>query len=194
MHGSQEAPSGYAYGRTSPSPVSLEELRQLEAAASFADMDRDALAKAGRILAPQAEALVDAWRARIAAQPHLVKWFLGPDGKPDEDYKAKVKARFVRWVKDLCERPFDQDWLDYQHEIGLRHTPAKKNLTDRAHTPPLVPLRFLLVFTAEIILVPRRYLLAAAPDEADRLHAAWTKAVLLTIALWSEPYAREGLW
>jgi hypothetical protein len=54
-------------------------------------------------------------------------WFVEPNGKPDDEYKASVKRRFVQWVIDAAVRPHDRDWLNYQQEIGLRHTPAKKN-------------------------------------------------------------------
>jgi hypothetical protein len=140
--------------------------------------------------------MVDAWRAKIGEQRHLLAAFVGPDGKPDDEYKAQVKPRFVQWVIDLCTRPFDRAWLDYQHEIGLRHTPEKKNATDRASTPPVVHQRYLIAFAAEIIVSARERLTAAgpSPDEVDRMHAAWTKAVMISIALWSEPYARPGLW
>src|SRR5437899_1747916 len=82
--------------------------------------------------------------ARIAAHPELARWLFDPSGTPDEAYKAAVKKRFVQWVRDTCMRPRDQAWLDYQEEIGLRHTPAKKNQTDSVHTPPVVPLRYLI--------------------------------------------------
>jgi hypothetical protein len=36
--------------------------------------------------------MVDSWRPIIGAQPHLAKWFLAPNGKPDDDYKAAVKG------------------------------------------------------------------------------------------------------
>ena len=90
--------------------------------------------------------MVAAWRTVIGAQPHLSMWFASPDGKPDDEYKARVKRRFVQWVIDVATRPHDQAWLNYQEEIGLRHTPEKKNKTDRRNTPPLVPLRYLLAF------------------------------------------------
>jgi len=48
--------------------------------------------------------------------------------KPDDAYKAKVKPRFVRWVIDLCERPFDQDWLDYQTKSGFDTRPHGRTL------------------------------------------------------------------
>src|SRR2546430_5746101 len=145
-----DAIAGYDYGteRVEASPVSLDELRQLEQSASFTDEDERWLRRAGDILGDQAEAMVDRWRAHIGSQPELARWFAGPDGQPDDNYKAAVKRRFVQWIKDTCARPRDRAWLDYQDEIGRRHTPAKKNRTDGARTPPMVPFRYLIAFTA----------------------------------------------
>lgn len=189
---------GYEYGaaHVAHSPVTRDELRQLEATVGWSDDDARVLYDAAELLIPRAEALVDHLRAQIGRQPHLAQWFFGPDGKPDEAYKAAVKKRFVRWVTDLCTRPHDQAWLDYQEEIGLRHTPAKKNQTDGAHTPPVVPLRYLFAFSAPTVLAVAEFL-GAAGWPAARVEAArqaWTKAVLLEITLWSRPYVREGLW
>lgn len=188
---------GYDYGtpRVSRSAVTLEDLRQLEQAADFTEEDRQALRRAGEVLFDQAEQLVDAWRARIAAQPELARWFFDPQGKPDEEYKAAVKRRFVQWVRDTCARPRDQAWLDYQEEIGRRHTPAKKNHTDGAHTPPLVPLRYLIAFIPVVSSI-RPFLAGKghSPDEVDAMQAAWSKALLVQLALWSRPYTKEGLW
>src|SRR5450755_4643418 len=122
---------GYQYGSPdlASSPITLDELRQLEQAVGWSDSDRQALQSHNHIFLDKSEQMVDAWRAMIGKQEHLAKWFFSPDGKPDEDYKARVKQRFVKWVQDACLRPHDQAWLDYQEEIGLRHTPAKKNQT-----------------------------------------------------------------
>jgi hypothetical protein len=187
---------GYDYGSVGHSPVSLNELRSLEDAAGFSDEDTKWLRAAGQILAPQAEAIVDSWRTRIAQHPDMIKVFFGPDGKPDDNYKAAVKKRFVQWVVDTCERPHDQQWLDYQEEIGKRHTPAKKNTTERAHTPPVVPLRFLIVFSAVVATTIRPFLESSGRDasEIQRMQDAWTKSMLLQLALWSRPYVSETLW
>lgn len=187
---------GYDYGAVPRSPVTLDELERMQVTCGFTDEDRQALVRAGEILAADAEALVDSWRAIIGSQEHLARWFFGSDGIPDERYKAAVKPRFVQWVVDLCTRPFDQAWLDYQHEIGLRHTPAKKNRTDGATTPPLVPLRYLLAFIPRVLHSAHACLRAkaASPAEADRLCAAWTKAVILTMTLWTAPYVKDELW
>ncbi len=189
---------GYDYGCASVarSPLSLEELHQLEQTVGWSEEDARILQRHGDIFEQNAEPMVDAWRAVIGAQPHLAKWFFDPAGRPDEEYKARVKKRFVQWVRDVCFRPHDQAWLDYQEEIGLRHTPEKKNQTDRAHTPPVVPLRYLLGFVTVVILSTRRFFTDAgvSGEELQKLEAAWARAVQLHVTLWSRPYTREGLW
>lgn len=188
--------AGYDFGEVAPSPLTMEALDELKASVTFGQADEAALKRGGEILVPQADALVDEWRGIIGEHKHLGRWFFGPDNKPDDGYKSQVKARFVQWVKDIFERPFDQAWLNYQEEIGLRHTPAKKNLTDHARTPDHVPLRHLFAFAAPVSLSVGKRLRAAnlAADEVEQIQAAWTKAVILSITLWSRPYARNDLW
>ncbi len=188
--------AGYDYGHTPHSPVTLDEFALLKATAGFTDADQQALHRAADVLAPNAEALVDGWRKIIGSQQQLAHWFVGPGGKGDERYKAAVKPRFVQWVVDLCTKPLDQDWLDYQQEIALRHTPAKKNLTDHANTPAHVPLRYLLAFVPPILESVRGRLQDSGlpPDEIERMHSAWTKAVMLSVTLWSRPYTSDDLW
>jgi len=189
---------GYDYGtkRSAHSPLTLDDVKALELTAGFTNEDRAALKQAGEVLSDQAEALVDSWRAEIGKQHHLAKWFFGPDGKPDETYKAAVKKRFVQWVLDTCNRPRDQAWLDYQEEIGLRHTPAKKNKSDGARTPDVVPLRYLLAFVPTLVLNTKPFLAKKghSPEEVERMQRAWFKAVTIAITLWSRAYARDGLW
>jgi hypothetical protein len=188
---------GYDFGtrKSAQSPLSDEDLRNLEQTVGWTSDDRDILLKHSVLFQQQAEPIVDSWRSVIGAQPHLAHWFVGPDGKPDDDYKARVKRRFVQWVIDVAVRPHDHDWLNYQEEIGLRHTPAKKNLADSKQTPPLVPLRYLLGFVPVVLPIYKFFRTAISDDaELARLQAAWTRAVLLHITLWSRPYAAENLW
>lgn len=189
---------GYDYGADTifKSPVTLDELRQLEEAVGWTVEDANWLRLAGETLVPRSEAMVDRWRDVIGKTPQLRASFLRSDGQPDEAYKAAVKRRFVQWVSDLCLREHDQAWLDYQEEIGRRHTPAKKNRTDEGQTPPNVPLRYLIGFAAVVITSTRDFLAASGRSDAEvtRMHDAWTRAVLLTIALWARPYTVEDLW
>lgn len=188
---------GYDYGtsQSATTPVSDNDLAQLEQTAGWTAADTEVLSRCAGLFQAKAESMVDSWRAVIGSQPHLADWFAKPDGKPDDEYKARVRGRFVQWVVDVALRPHDRDWLNYQQEIGLRHTPAKKNKTDGTHTPPVVPFRYLLGFVP-VVLPIRKFFADAIQDETElkRLEDAWTKAVLLHVTLWSRPFVMEDLW
>jgi len=186
---------GYDFGASATAPISLEALRQVEETAGWTADDEAILLRHGGLFRENAEAMVDSWRAVIGGQAHLAHWFTRPDGAPDDEYKAKVRRRFVQWVIDVATRPHDRDWLNYQFEIGLRHTPAGKNKTDGAHTPPVVPFRYLMGFIP-VVLPIAGFFADAIGDESElaRLQQAWTKAVLLHITLWSRAYMSEELW
>jgi hypothetical protein len=93
-------------------------------------------------------------------------------------------------------QPHDQRWLDYQEEIGLRHMPAKKNRTDNAQTPSVVPQRYLFAFTAIVITTIGGFLAESGHPKENlvRMQDAWTRAVLLAVTLWSRSYAKDDLW
>jgi hypothetical protein len=190
--------AGYIYGTAAvtPSPVSMTELALLRQAAQLGPEEEQWLRRAGEILADQAEALVDQWRATIAAHPHLAAYSAGPDGRPNPAYATATRPRFVQWVRDVCQRPYDQAWLDYQHEIGLRHTHARKNQTDGVASAPHIPLRYVLAFAAVIITTTRPFLAGRGhpAEEVEQMHDAWCKAVILHVALWSEAYVALADW
>lgn len=189
---------GYTYGSelAARSPLTLRDLDELKQAAGLTGDDELALRDAAQILAGQADEMVSAWRAEIARHPHLARYSAHPDGTPNPGYSAASKPRFDRWIIDACIRPLDQAWLDYQHEIGLRHTSIKKNRTDHADSPDHIPLRYLLAFTAVVITTSRDFLARRAGDAAavDRLHAAFTKSVLLHVTVWSRAYVNGPAW
>jgi hypothetical protein len=87
----------------------------------------------------------------------------------------------------------DQDWLNYQHEIGLRHTRTKKNTTDHADSLDHIPMRYLLAFTAVVITTARDYLAAkgASPEHVERMHCAFTKSVMLHVTVRTRPHVER---
>lgn len=186
---------GYTYGspELAPSPVSEEDLQRLQAAALFTEEDDRYLRMAGEVLADQVEDVLDVWYGFVGSHPHLVHYFSGPDGQPDQAYLARVRARFGRWILDTCTRPRDREWLAYAHEIGLRHHRAKKNRTDGVESVPHIPLRYLIAFIAPISLTIRDFLgrKGHPAEDVDRMHQAWLKSVVLQVALWAAPYAGE---
>ena len=184
---------GYAYGQVSHSPVTVAELDLLKQTVLFSAADEQALHLAGQVLAPQTDAILDVWYGFVGSHPHLLRYF-SLNQQPDGNYLARVRARFGQWILDLCNRPYDQQWLDYQHEIGLRHTAAKKNATDGAAAEPLIHLRYLTAFIVPLTATIKPFLQTGEHPAAqvEAMHAAWFKAVTLTATLWSYPYVKEG--
>ena len=187
---------GYTYGTAAVprSPVSLEELELLQATLLLGEGDRAALRRSGDILAPRVEDVLDVWYGFVAANPHLLAAFSGPDGQPDQAYLAAVRQRFGRWILDTARADYDQAWLDYQHEIGLRHHRSGKNRTDGVDAADNIPLRYVLALLVPITTTLKPFLAegGAAPEEVEAMHQAWVKAVLLQVILWSHPYVRDG--
>jgi Protoglobin len=184
---------GYTYGTggVTRSPLSLEDLDLLERTVMFTEEDERYLRMAGDVLEGQTEQILDLWYDFVGGNPHLVYYFSDVETKePNSEYLARVRERFGRWILDTCRRPYDQEWLDYQHEIALRHTRAKKNETDGAYdTPDYIPLRCLVAFIYPITATIKPFLAneGHGPEEVDKMHDAWFKSVVLQVTLWSQP-------
>ncbi|HEY4535534.1 MAG TPA: protoglobin domain-containing protein [Enteractinococcus sp.] len=189
--------AGYTYDQDlPPSPVTRQRLDELLTDVMWAEHDAPALRRAGEILSPRVSELLDIWYDFIGSTPHLVSVFRGPDGQPNPDYLARVRARFEQWVRDVCERNFDDRWLAYQEEIGLRHHTTKKNQTDDVDSPAThVPMADMLALVVPVTLSVRPFLEegATAEDDVEAMNQAWFKAVTVTLVLWARPYAGQ-LW
>jgi len=184
---------GYTYGTADVplSPVSAQELENLKASVGFTEEDQRYLRMAGEVLAGQTKQIVDHWRnGIIAGIPNLSRHTRSPEGNPIPAYSANSGLRFQQWILDTCLRPYDQDWIDYQQEIALRHTALKKNQVDGVHSTPYVPLRDIIAFIAVINETIQPYLAAKghSAEEVDQMRQAWCKSMQLQLALWARPY------
>lgn len=185
---------GYTYGtpEVAVSHVSIRELEQLKINAGFSEEDQRYLRLAGEVLADQTKQIVEHWRSGIIAGiPTLARHSRTPEGEPLPEYLARSNLRFEQWILDTCLRPYDQDWINYQKEIALRHTALKKNKADGVRSTPYVPLRDVIAFVAVINDTIRPFLAAKgnSAEEVDKMHRAWCKSIQLQLALWIGPYA-----
>ena len=190
---------GYTYGtrEVARSPLSLQDLEALKTSAGFTEEDQRFLRLAGEVLADQTQQIVEHWRAGIIADiPNLARHSRTPEGDPIPEYLAKSNLRFQQWILDTCLRPYDQDWLDYQQEIALRHTSTKKNRVDGVQSSPYVPLRDIIAFVAVMNQTIRPYLAANgnSAEEIDAMHRAWCKSLQLQLALWAGTYTGRNEW
>jgi hypothetical protein len=184
---------GCSYGTqdVAKSPVSVTELESLRISAGFTSDDERYLRLAGTVLADQTKQIVEQWRSRIIANiPNLARHSRTPEGNPIPEYLARSNARFEQWIRDTCDRPYDQDWINYQQEIALRHTSAKKNVVDGVRSTPYVPLRDVLAFTAVMNDTIKPYLAAKghSAEEVNKMHLAWCKSMQMQMALWVGAY------
>jgi hypothetical protein len=186
---------GYRFGDETleRSPMTLQDLELLKQTVLFGDDDVAALAQAAEVLEGQTDQILEVWYGYVGAHPHLAAYFSTPDGTLLDHYLGRVRARFRQWILDACRRPYDQAWLDYQYEIGLRHTRAKKNETDAAASVPEIHLRYMVAFIFPITATMRPFLAAGGhpPEQVDAMHTAWFKAVTLHATAWIQPYAPD---
>ena len=185
---------GYTYGTpaVAASPVSLDQLEALKVSVGFTPENERYLRLAGDVLGEQTGQIVQRWRSEIIASiPNLARHSRSPEGNPLPGYLARSSLRFQQWILDTCFRPYDQDWLNYQQEIALRHTSIKKNQTDGVRSTAYVPLRDILAFIAVINETIRPFLAAKgnSEEEVNQMHQAWCKSMQLQMALWARPYA-----
>jgi hypothetical protein len=183
----------YSYGTPAvgTSPVSLDELNALKVSVGFTVEDECYLRMAGEVLDGQTKQIVAHWRSGIIASiPNLARHSRTPEGAPNPEYLAKSNLRFEQWILDTCLRPYDQDWLNYQHEIALRHTSIKKNQADGVQSTAYVPFRDVVAFAAVLNDTIRTYLTAKGHSDRDiaGMHLAWTRSLQMQIALWTKTY------
>ena len=150
---------GYTYGTSAVarSPITLGEFELMKKNVLFGDEDVKYLRLSYDVVKDQIEAILDVWYGFVGSTPHLLVSFTGKsDGKPLGDYLGAVRRRFGQWILDTARAEYDQKWLDYQHEIGLRHHRTKKNRTDSVVSTGIVPFRdlFLLVLPVTFSLKP----------------------------------------
>lgn len=187
---------GYRFGDPAlkTSPLTLDDLALLKKTLLWSESDDRALARTAEVLEDQVDDILDTWYGYVGGNEHLVAYFSNAQGQPDGEYLQAVRKRFGQWILDVCRRPHDQAWLDWQYEIALRHTRAKKNRTDQADAVDHIPLRYMTAFIYPITATMKPFLAAKghSPEEVEAMYQAWFKSVVLHVTVWSHPYAQKG--
>lgn len=191
---------GYTYGSPGlvKSPLTIKDLESLKKTMLFTAEDEKYLRMSKDILADQTDQtdqILDVWYGFVASTPELVYFFGNKTtGKPEPEYLARVRVRFGQWILDTADANYDQAWLDYQHEIALRHTKIKKNLTDNAPSVPQINYRYIPALTIPITTTLKPFLAkkGASAEDVEKMHAAWVKSVLMQSILWGQPYVKDG--
>jgi hypothetical protein len=192
-----KAPAGYTYGtnKVSKSPFSLDDLKLLQQSILFGEDDIKYLKMSHDILKDQTNDILDVWYGFVASTPQLVYFFGNKTtGKPEGEYLAKVRQRFAMWILQTAEANYNQNWLNYQYEIGLRHYSTKKNKTDKVNSVPLIYYRYIPALTIPVTTTLKPFLAkkGASAEDVEKMYNAWVKSVLMQAILWGQPYMKKG--
>ncbi|SKA63843.1 protoglobin domain-containing protein [Enterovibrio nigricans] len=177
------------------SPVSQEEFALLQKTIFFGPDDVEALRQAQKILKPQISEILDTWYGYVGANPHLLYYFSNKDTREaNGEYLSRVRARFEQWILDLTSANYDQQWLNYQHEIAKRHHRVGKNRADDVNAVYHIDYRYMVAFIYPITTTIKPFLAKGdvSQKEADAMYEAWRKAVILSVVLWTHPYIKDG--
>ena len=187
---------GYTYGtgHVARSPISMADFDLIAKSALFGDEDIAYLKMSFEVLEDQVEEILDVWYGFVASNPHLLATFSSSDGAAIPSYLQSVRRRFGQWILDTARGEYDQVWLDYQHEIGMRHHRSRKNKTDSVVASEIVPFRYLvpLVFPITFTLRPFLAKKGHPREEVDKMYFAWLKSCLIQVTLWSYAYVKSG--
>nr|WP_245929454.1 protoglobin domain-containing protein [Agarilytica rhodophyticola] len=175
-------------------PYTLDDLEKLKATVLFTEDDAKWLRKSRKVLEPQAEKILDTWYGFVGSTPHLLAYFSDAKGKPDSRYLGRVRQRFIQWIYDTADANYDQNWLNYQYEIGVRHHRKGKNKTDNARAIKHIHGRYVVALTYPVTATLRPFLENSdySAKEIDAMQQAWIKSVLIQSILWTEPYFKKG--
>ena len=187
---------GYTYGKPLPtSPVSLEMLADIKKSLLFTADDEKYLRMSHDVLKPQVEDILDVWYGFVGSNPHLIVYFSDArTGKPNGEYLKRVRKRFGQWILDTARADYDQNWLNYQHQIALRHHRTGKNKTDGVSSVPHIHFRHLVALHYPVTATLKPFLSKGghSVSEVEKMHQAWLKSVQLQVILWSYPYIKQG--
>jgi Protoglobin len=193
----KKVPNGYTYGtkEVAKSAFTLEDLKLLEQSMLFTEDDVKYLKMSHDILKDQTNEILDVWYGFVGGTPQLLYFFGNKTtGKPEGEYLAKVRERFRMWILQTAEANYDQNWLNYQYEIGLRHYSTKKNKTDNATAVPIVNYRYIPALTVPVTTTLKPFLAknGAGAEDVEKMYNAWVKSVLMQAILWGQPYMKKG--
>jgi hypothetical protein len=128
---------GYDFGDESvpDAPISMAEFERLKDTVMWSAEDDEYLRMAGETLEPQVDDMLDRWLGFLSTFEFMNDYRRDADtGELIEEYGERSRPRYGQWIRDTCDTPYDEDWLDYQFEIG-RRTTASKRTRRTARTP-----------------------------------------------------------
>jgi hypothetical protein len=131
----------------------------------------------------------------FGSRDYLLYYFKDKQGQTTiTEYVNNTVDRLAQWLLDICYKPLDEHFINYNYLIGLRHTYEEKGKADKIETIPHIPARYMITCLFPITAVLKNYIAKKVEDPVltDKLYHTWFKLQVLTTAFFLIPYTKEG--
>jgi hypothetical protein len=88
----------------------------------FTEADIEIIRRTAPALLKHERAITDAFYEHFLKFPAAARFFLLPDGSPDQSRLARRKHSLGRWLRDTAEAALTHDFLYYLLAVGLSHS------------------------------------------------------------------------
>src|SRR5687767_8959307 len=94
----------------------LARYQDLQSYVAWTEKDREAVAAAGTILAPQCDLLIDDFYAEIERHPAASRVITG-----GQEQVSRLRLSLRGWLSELFTGPYDSHYVARRWRVGLKH-------------------------------------------------------------------------
>ncbi len=190
---------GYVYGKAEvpKAPISKEELKLLLDSALWTQEDEENRKIIGEVIKENMSDMLNQIVSYFGSRDYLIYYFKDERGETTEtEYVNNTVDRLAQWLLDICFRPIDENFVNYQYLIGIRHTFDGKGKADNVKTIPHIPMRYMITCIFPVTAVIRSFLERKFDDPkiVEKLYDTWFKLQVITTAFFCAHYTKEGWW
>jgi len=190
---------GYIYGSQEVPKLKItkQELEQLLDSALWTNEDEENRKILGEIIKENMNEILNKIVSYFGSREYLIYYFKDKQGVTTiTEYVNNTVDRLAQWLLDICFRPIDENFVNYQYLIGIRHTYDGKGKADNIESIQHIPMRYMITCIFSVTSVLKEYIEKKLEDPklVDRLYNTWFKLQVITTALFCAHYAKEGWW
>ncbi|MFZ8848956.1 MAG: protoglobin domain-containing protein [Thermoproteota archaeon] len=190
---------GYIYGKPEvpKAPLDKKDFELLLDSLLWTKEDEENRKLLGEIISENMKDLLSDIVSYFGSRDYLLYYFKDKQGQTTiTEYVNNTVDRLAQWLLDICYKPLDEHFINYNYLIGLRHTYEEKGKADKIETIPHIPARYMITCLFPITAVLKNYIAKKVEDPVltDKLYHTWFKLQVLTTAFFLIPYTKEGRW
>jgi Protoglobin. len=190
---------GYIYGKPEvpKAPLTKKDFELLLDSVLWTKEDEENRELLGEIIKENMKEILDKIVSYFGSKEYLIYYFKDRQAQTTiTEYVNNTVDRLAQWLLDICYKPLDENFINYNYLIGIRHTYEGKGKADNVSTVEHIPARYMVTCLFPITVVLKDFIARKVEDPVltDRLYNTWFKLQVITTALFLIPYTKEGRW